>query len=311
VDRTDGAIALLAASQHGAFGLHQLIELGGSGSLARRRCERRVWRLAARGVFVIAGAPATFEQRVMVAVLSAGPGALASHRTAARLWEVSGRMSVPVEITIPYGRKSNGTNGTVHRSRDLDLADPTARNGIPVTGLGRTVLDVAAVEPQRARPVMWQAMRTHGLTWHDLLRVLIGHSRHGRPGLGEIRRLINEHYGVIAGDSGTEDRAYQILVDSGRVPVPDRLVPVMCADGVEVTADFAWPELRAVLEIYGVDHMVNEQVQQADAHRANQIVLAGWSMLTYTGKMLRRPDQFIHDVEGMLRGQGWQPPRQL
>jgi hypothetical protein len=139
-------------------------------------------------------------------------------------------------VTIPYGRKSLRRTTICHRSRDLELAEPVVIDGIPTTGLARTLLDVAAVEPTRARSVMWAAMRTHDLGWDAILRTLVNHSRRGRPGLQVLRALVAEHYGVVAGDSATEDRAYQILVDSRRVPIPQRLVPIVCADGVAVTA---------------------------------------------------------------------------
>ena len=97
-------------------------------------------------------------------------------------------------------------------------------------------------------------MRSHGLTWGDLIGTLTDHSQRGRSGLGVLRRVVDQHYGQIAGDSHTEDRAFQILVDSGRVPVPERLVPVTCADGVVVTPDFLWSDYKLILEVFGVDH---------------------------------------------------------
>lgn len=305
MEALDRAIARLAAGQHGVIALEQVVELGGDARMAGRRCAKGVWSAPTRGVYVIAGSPATFEQRVMVAVLAAGPRAVASHRTAARLWGVAGRMSVPIEITVPSGRRSCLSWAICHRSRDLDVAGTTTIDGIPVTGLPRTLLDVAAVQPSRARTVLWRSMRTHDLGWDAVLQVLIDHQRRGRPGLSVIRSLVAKHYLAVAGDSDTEDQAYEILVDSGRVPVPDRLVPVVCADGVPVTVDLGWPGYDAYLEIWGVDHFRNEQVMQTDIHRENQVRLAGHALLVYSGKMLERPDQFVRDVMAMLRSQGW------
>ncbi|MDZ7677482.1 MAG: type IV toxin-antitoxin system AbiEi family antitoxin domain-containing protein [Acidimicrobiales bacterium] len=307
MSQIDAAVAKLARRQHGVFTLRQLLSVGGTKQMARRRCERGVWRSPARGVLAITGVPGSFEQRVMIAILACGDGAIASHRTAAQLLGISSRTTAPIEVSVPYERNPKQRSVRCHRSRDLELAEVQVRNGIPTTGPARTILDLGAVAPALAKAAMWRAMRTDSLRWEDLLRTLLDHSRRGRPGLGVLRALIHEHYGTIAGDSDTEELAYQILLDSGRVPIPERLVPVVCADGVEVTVDFGWPDQNALVEVYGVDHLRNESKIQIDLHRANQIILAGYELLIYTGKMLARPDQFVFDVETMLHRRGWTP----
>ncbi len=307
MSRIDTLVADLARRQHGAFSLSQLQEQGGTDSLVHRRCQQGFWRRASRGVLVIAGVPSTFEQRAMVAVLAHGPGAVASHRTAARLWGIAGAAPVPIEVSVPYPRDPRRRGQICHRVRDLHLADAHIVSGIPVTGLARTVLDLGAVDRELTRSAMWRAMREHDLSWKELLGTLVDHSRRGRDGLGVLRSLIAQHYGVRRGDSDTEESAYRILVDSGRVPVPQRLVPVTCADGVTVTVDFAWPTYRVLVEVYGVDHLTNAELVQTDLHRINQLALAGWERLIVTGTMLRKPDRFVHEVRDMLQRRGWQP----
>ncbi|MFP3905959.1 MAG: hypothetical protein ACLFWR_02945 [Acidimicrobiales bacterium] len=303
----DAAVARVARRQHGVFTLARLRSLGGTARVAQRRCERGSWRSVARGVLAVSGIPSSYEQRVMIAVLAMGDGAVASHRTAAKLWDIWPRAAAPIEISVPSHRSPRHRSITTYRSGDLELAEVQIRSGIPTTGPARTVLDLGAVAPDLAKAAMWRAMRSQDLGWEDLLRTLLDHSRRGRPGLGVLRALVHEHYGTIAGDSDTEELAYQILVDSGRVPIPERLVPVVCADGVEVTVDLGWPDHQALVEVYGVDHLRNESKIQIDLHRANQIILAGYELLIYTGKMLARPDQFVFDVETMLHRRGWTP----
>jgi very-short-patch-repair endonuclease len=47
---------------------------------------------------------------------------------------------------------------------------------------------------------------------------------------------------------------------------------------------------------------VNEDLQHVDLHRRNQLELAGYSVLTYSGRLLKRqPDQFVSDVKVLLR----------
>ena len=307
--RIDRAIARLAERQHGLITRHQLSELGAGDTFAYHRTRSGKWSLVSRGVFRVGGAPITFHQRCMAAVLAAGPGALLSHRTALRLWEAAPRSAVPLEVSVPRGRQHRQAGVITHTSRDIALARPVIRHRIPTTGLARTLLDLGAVDPTGVRGAVWLARRTHGLGWDTMLQALVEHGKHGRSGVGPLRQVVAEHYGELSRDSATEDLAFRILDDSP-IPRPATQIPVMCADGVEVTVDLGWPNFGAYLEIHGVDHLTNEDLQHLDLHRRNQIELAGHRLLIYSGRLLRRqPDQFVHDVAAMLRSQGWSPPQ--
>lgn len=276
--------------------------------MARRRCVGGQWTRLGDGLFVVGGAPQTYEQRVMAAVLGAGPGAVASHRTAAHLWGIA-RSAEVIDVSIPSSRRRRQRGVVVHRSRDLSMARSIRRSGIPVTGAARTILDLGAVSPDAVRSAVWRGLRESFVAWPILLRTLIEHSRRGRAGIGPLRAVVAEHYGELGTDSGTEDVAFEILADSGRVPLPDKQVPVVCADGVPVTVDLGWPRYRALVEVFGVDHLTNEELQHLDLHRRNQIELTGYGLLIYTGRLLKKqPDQFVTDVEALLRSRGWPGP---
>ncbi len=74
-----------------------------------RTALRRGWLVRERpGVLVFAGSSRSWEQAVLAAVLSGGTGAVASHRTAAAVWELPGfprSSATPIEITVPRGRR--------------------------------------------------------------------------------------------------------------------------------------------------------------------------------------------------------------
>lgn len=306
MDELDRRASNLAAGQHGLITVQQAAELGGDRNLPRRRVASGHWRRCAPGVYVVGGAPATFEREVLAAVMAAGPGAVASHRTAARLWGLVPPSERILELSIPVRRRHVRTGVVVHRSSDLELGAITRIAGIPVTGAARTLLDLGAVAPGRLRRATWVAPRERATAWDVLLRTCVRHGRRGRAGVGALRALLAEHYGERTTDSTTEDLAFEILVDSGLVPVPEKQVVVTCADGVEVTVDFGWPRYRALLEVFGVDHLTNEDLAHLDLHRRNQIELAGYRLLTYSGRLLRRqPDQFVRDVALVLTAGGW------
>jgi Transcriptional regulator, AbiEi antitoxin len=78
--------AHLAATQHGLISAEQYRDLGVSYSTIHRRVAAGAWTHVEPGVYRMAGAPRAWEARAFSAVSAAGPGAVASHRTAAHLW---------------------------------------------------------------------------------------------------------------------------------------------------------------------------------------------------------------------------------
>jgi hypothetical protein len=87
------------------------------------------------------------HQILFAASLWSGSAAVVSHRTAARLHRLEGvpgrRPDEPIELTVPLARKLKAPGFLVHRTRKLDRADRTIVDGIPVTSLARTLVDLS------------------------------------------------------------------------------------------------------------------------------------------------------------------------
>src|SRR5206468_1905379 len=92
----------------------------------------------------LGGAPSTWHQQVLGACMAAGPSAAASHRSAAKLWDLPVGPEV-VELTIPETRHIEVPGVIVHRSVRLERTDVRRCDGIPTTSPARTVVDLAAV----------------------------------------------------------------------------------------------------------------------------------------------------------------------
>jgi very-short-patch-repair endonuclease len=78
----------------------------------------------------------------MAAVLSAGPGAVLSHLSAAALWRIRESSSGPIHVTL--ARKSTSSRRVRRHHVALPDDEITVHEGIPVTSVPRTVLDLAA-----------------------------------------------------------------------------------------------------------------------------------------------------------------------
>ena len=103
----DEVIAELGHSQHSVFLGAQAVERG----LTRKM----LWTRVAAGrldrleqdLYHVSGTPVTWEARLLGHVLSAGEGALASHRAAAAVWGFegfpAGRLSSPCRVALGSG----------------------------------------------------------------------------------------------------------------------------------------------------------------------------------------------------------------
>lgn len=170
-----------AQAQHGLITFKQLVEAGVPAStIVFWVASGRLVQVQPR-VYRVEGVPVTWEQRVLAAVLAAGPGAAASHRTAAVLWGLlAGDV---IEIVVPRGWTPDLRGVVVHQTRDPIIT--STRRGIPVTTPMRTLVDLGAVT---AAPVVQSALDTA-----DVLRLcsiaaveweLVRIARPGRRGAG-------------------------------------------------------------------------------------------------------------------------------
>src|SRR5688572_12591819 len=113
-----GALARIGRTQHGLVTRRQAEGAGLASATLQRWVDGNRLEPVHSGVYRLAGAPRTWEQAVLAAVLAAGPGAAASHRTAGVLWGLLDDDD-SVEVSVPWPRNSIIPGVTVHRSRDL------------------------------------------------------------------------------------------------------------------------------------------------------------------------------------------------
>lgn len=81
----------------------------------------------------------------MAAVLSCGPGAMLSHRSAAALWGFGEGMGSRIEVSVPGPKAHRRPGIRCHRRPGLGSRDQDEQRGIPVTSPVRTLIDLAAI----------------------------------------------------------------------------------------------------------------------------------------------------------------------
>lgn len=300
----DAEVSRLARHHHSVLTTASLVSIGRTAEQVRRAAQRGELETVHPGIHRIAGAPITWEQRVLLAVCAGGVGALASHRSAAALWGLDGSTRGRPEIVTPRHLRSWAVNlGKVHESTDLHLADPSERLMIPCTGLVRTLVDLGAVVPiERLQQAIDDAIRRHLCSWDDLAHALARHSRRGRRGVGPLRAILEECYGKAIPDSHFNRLVARLLVDAG-LPEPELEYHVVTREGEELARlDVAYPDQLVGVELDSRKHHLTAAAFEADRVRQNKLELRGWMILRYTWRhYTRTPNRILTDVSDALR----------
>lgn len=183
-------MAATAEAQFGVFNRVQAIAAGHSDTSIRHRRETGRWDAALPDVFRMAGAPETWQQKAMAAVLCAGDGAALSHRSAAVLWGFPNFGLDDIEICAPPGRK-DVPDVMVHRTRRpfrIVHAGP-----LPVTEPARTIFDLCAlVRPSLAEHALDDALRRRLVTLAQIRAEFFRTAGQGRGGTVVMRDLLEK-----------------------------------------------------------------------------------------------------------------------
>ena len=294
----DRRVAQIAERQHGVFARAQATELGFSSAAVQHRLRTGQWQLIRPGVYRVPGSPPTWEQRLMAVTLAAGPDAVASHRSAAALLDLPGfRRLGSLEVTTPRATKRRHPDATTHGSLWLPGSHVSTVDGIPSTCAARTLVDLAAVlPPGRTERAIDNCLAAGHVTTHALAAVAADLARPGRPGTALIRRLLEERSeGYVAPASELEAR-FLALVRSAGLPEPVRQHDVGDSGRWMGRVDFAYPDLRLLIELDSRRHHMSKLDFEADRDRDTRRVATGWRPLRFTWDQVTRRQAEVVDV---------------
>ena len=216
-------------------------------------------------------------QELHGACLAAGTGTAASHRAAAGLWRLDGIAPGAVELSVP--RDMTYRRHVLHRVRDLAEVDLTTVDGIPVTTLARTLVDLGGVVDDLVLERALESALRAGLSLRRLVWRLDALGGRGRPGAAALRRVLDQRRGTVPTESELETRFVQLVRDAG-LPDPERQYEVRDGSGLVARIDFAYPTRRLAIELDGFGPHADRF--QRDRTRQNRLVLLGWTVLRFT-----------------------------
>ena len=289
----------IAASQHSVVAWEQALACGLSEDAALCELAGPGWERVEPEVYRLAGSQDTWHQQVMIACLTVGPEAVASHRTAAVLHGLKEFGPATIDVTTHRWERRHRRRFRVHESKDLWERDIMIVDGIRCTTVVRTLIDLGAVthpvkvaraldDRRRREPGLLDAVRKR----NDELR------KRGRRGCGVMRKLLaTRPGGDMPSKSDLENLFLALLRKHGLRP--ERNYKVVDGDKVAYI-DIAFPDHLYGIEVDSEEHHINLERFVADRRR-NNWVRRQWHLDQYTyADYKERPLEVVSEVLAYL-----------
>lgn len=287
----------LASRQHGVVTTRQLKGLGyGRNSASKANKVGRLRRLY-RGVYAVGHERLGWNGWCLAAVFAAETGsrdgAVASHTAAGWLWDLLRSSPATIHVTVSTTRHRR--RGLVMHTAQLPKPDLDEVEGIPVTALPRTVLDLV---PMLSAPWLERAVeQLEGSGRFDLAQFEDLLDRCGNhPGAGRLRAALDIYQEDPAFTRSGVERRFRELVRKAGLPVPSANFNVA---GFELDAYWEAERFAVELDVFGT-HGTRAAFER-DRLRADELLLIGVEMIRVTGPRLKRePDAVIQRVAAHL-----------
>lgn len=296
-----GAAGEFAASRHGALTRSQAAEKGISSNVVHRLLRDCVLIEPMPGVLVVVGSPPTWRQQVYVATLASRGAGVAGFRSAAALHPFDGYSSGPVELLLPSGRRQH-LDGIVHHRGPMGpehSLDFTEVDGIPCTGVARTLCDLGSVDSrERVRMAFESAWRNgYSLTWMRQTAERL--HRPGQRGTSVLLRLLDS---VETRQSPTES-ALEVVVERALAGISGvvRQFSIFDPEGRFVArTDFAIPDLKIAIEAHSRRFHFGSERADHDSAREAVMQAEGWIVRYITAAQARNSRVLNRSIQALV-----------
>jgi len=249
-----------------------------------------------RNVLVDHARAAEFNTRAAAAMLHAGPEAVLTDHSAARLYGCAAADAAPIHVLMPYERHLRSRPGlTVHNGR-FTAADVEVVQGIRVLRLESSLAAlICRARPRAALACLDQALAMVPPEQRLTVRAQIAEKVIERPdprGRVQATQLLELATGLP--ESPAESWLLLIMVEGG-IPMPTLQYPVRDLSGHErYRLDFAWPDLKIAVEYDGYE--AHEGRADLDNARDEDLRRRGWLVVRADAADLKRADRLLHAV---------------
>lgn len=175
----------IAEDQAGYFSLTQAREIGLRRNQIYRELRRGKFKKAAWGVYRFQQFPANRLEEIHVTVLSVGQKAIVCCQTALYVYDLSDIIPDEIHLILPPTSSRRRPGIRVHTTQ-LNPADVTHFEGLPITTVSRTIIDCAfaQIDDEQIRTAIFQALQRGITTKQKLINQTVNRSK-------RVRELIN------------------------------------------------------------------------------------------------------------------------
>ena len=235
----------------------------------------------------------------MAAVLASGPDAALSHYSAAALWRLRPTSRTTIDVTVPHPTRSSKL---IRRHvSDVPADERTVAEGIPVTSVPRTILDLAATEPLDVVRALLREMEYREL-WGSLsLRDLVERYP-GRRGIRKVKTALEGVKDEPAGErkSPLEER-FAPFLRRHHLPLCHFNDPITVGNKT-FQVDCHWPDLRQIVELDGWQGHKGRLAFREDRARDRILHAHGYSVDHLTWNQLDdEPEAIASDLRVLLQ----------
>jgi very-short-patch-repair endonuclease len=288
----------VVARQHGVISTAQLGDAGvGRSTISRWTRGGRLHRLHP-GVYAVGHASLRAEGLQMAAVLAAGPGALLGRRAAAHARDMRRDSGPTFEVVTP-GRRARSVPGIHTYHFPLHPDDRSELNGVPMTSVARTCVDVAGVVAAAQLPTMLQRADDLRILDRRALDEAIERSS-GRQGIGALRAALAELDPDPAFVRSEFERRMRRLLRARGLPMPDSNPWTEIAE-----IDLVWSAQRVAMELDGYETHRGRLAFERDRERSLELEARGYRVLRVSWRQFtRRPDRVLAALTTVLASRG-------
>jgi very-short-patch-repair endonuclease len=264
-----------AADAYGVLSLDELLACGLTRKEVLGRVARGQLHRIHRGVYAVGHPGLTQQGRWLAAVKACGPGSLLCRHAAGMHYGFLSLEDHDPQVMATARRRVEGVR--TYRTRGLHELDHWRHQGIPITTVERTLLDLAATMSDRSLRRAMSRAQSLRLTSPRRLAAILDRTP-ARPGRKRYARVLAS--GPPPTRSELEDRLHD-LIEAGDFARPEYNVPLIIA-GRRVIPDVRWPGQRLVVEADGRQWHDNPHARAEDAERQALLEATGERVIRVT-----------------------------
>jgi len=290
IEAADSTIALIASRQYGIVSRRQLLERGvGRRAIDHRLAAGRLHPIH-RGVYAVGHRALTSNARCLAAVLAGGAAAVLSNQAAGAVWSLIAYSGRP-HVTVPRWKRPQV--GITWHISPLPPDEVTRLDGIPITTVARTLLDLAVVLDRHRLAKAINEAEVRGLSDRLSLPALLERYPR-RRGTTKLRAILADNRIGLDIPRNHLEIEFLSLVDKHRLPRPEVNAWLTVGDR-SFEVDCLWRAVRLIVELDGRAVHGTTAAFETDRQRDRILLANGWRVMRVTWR------QLINDPAGVAR----------